>query len=137
MSDVLDEVVLARLGEYWVMDAKAKRILFRTYWSNGWLPDGQRQTSLADFEYAKQHGVMFDPVSWTHDGSVDAVQQFREVEFGRAVAAGFVASLSSRRLEWRSAFASWSMIERLPHHGYSPSRSGESYDQQGNIVSTS
>jgi hypothetical protein len=119
------------------MDAKAKRILFRTYWSNGWTGRDWRSASPEDFAYAKAQGIMFDPVTWTHDDNVARVQPFRSPHFAQVVGAGFATSLSSRRLEWRSALASWSMLERLPAHAYDPVQSGEFYDTDGNVIGTS
>lgn len=118
------------------MDAKAKRILFRTHWSNGWIDRPLRSTPPEDFAYARAQGVMFDPVTWTHDGNVACVQQFRAPDVAQAAGAGFAASLSSRRVEWRSALASWAMVEHLPPHAYVPDRSGESYDSHGNLIRT-
>ncbi|WP_265522936.1 hypothetical protein [Oerskovia flava] len=101
-----------------MVDARAKRILFRTYWSHGWIEDDERSTPPDDLAYAMAQGVMFDPVSWSHDESVEAVQAFRERSFAQRVGAVFVASLSSRRLDLRSALASWSMIEHVASHPY-------------------
>ena len=59
-----------------------------------------------DFEYAKRAGVMFDPVRLSHDDVMNrALAAFRGVDH-RAVADAFVSSLSSRRLDLRSALGS-------------------------------
>ena len=51
------------------MDKKAKDILFKTCWSSrGWLDE--RATDPQDLAYAKSQGLMFDPVSITHDEAV-------------------------------------------------------------------
>jgi len=78
---------------------------------------------------------MFDPVTWTHDESIAAVQVFRNPELARAVGAGFAASLSTRRVEWRSALATWAMAEHLPPHTWTPVATGHGY-RSGEVVST-
>ncbi|WP_344006089.1 hypothetical protein [Isoptericola halotolerans] len=108
--------------------------MFRTYWSNGWIDDGDRQTAPEDLAYAKDHGVMFDPVTWTHDESVSRIQRLRDTGLGSVVANGFVASLSSRRLDRRSALASWSMVERLTPHAFQPVVAGEGLDDGGTVT---
>lgn len=49
------------------MDKKAKRILFSTYWKNGWIDVKNRSISEPDFSYAKSKGLMFDPLTISHD----------------------------------------------------------------------
>jgi hypothetical protein len=47
------------------MDQKAVKILFDKYWSSsGWR---DKEIFPEDFEYAKSKGVMFDPISLSHD----------------------------------------------------------------------
>lgn len=47
------------------MDKKAKKILFSTYWSsNGWKMENERYTSPEDFAYAKEKGLMFEPINY-------------------------------------------------------------------------
>jgi hypothetical protein len=74
------------------MDAKARQILFRTYWSGGWTDRDWQSASPEDFAYAKAQGIMFDPVTWTHDENVACVQPFREPRFAQVAAAGLVAA---------------------------------------------
>lgn len=38
------------------------RILFKTYWNNGWIDDKNRKIDDSDFVYAKDKGLMFDPL---------------------------------------------------------------------------
>src|SRR4051812_15765107 len=50
-------------------DPKAREILFRRYWSSkGWTT---RSISEAEFDYAKQAGLMFDPIDLSHDEIVE------------------------------------------------------------------
>ncbi|MCA1549437.1 hypothetical protein I6F36_21650 [Bradyrhizobium sp. BRP19] len=97
-------------------DRKALQILFNAYWS----PKGWKQsaaTDQADFEYARQAGYMFDPVAVTHDDIVARLVSIRpRVNLERAANA-FLASLSTRRLDLRSALGSFSCAAYFPLHG--------------------
>ncbi|VWB67823.1 hypothetical protein BLA6993_03179 [Burkholderia lata] len=120
------------------MDKKAKNILVRTYWSgNGWVDRKDRRISDADFAYAKEQGVMFSPVTLTHDQSISAIKEILPKVAQDAVARAFLSSLSTRRLEWRSALASFVCAQRLsPPHEYAPKVSGHGYTN-GVITHTS
>lgn len=101
------------------MDKRALQILFNTYWSaSGWTRE--RRLSAEDFAYAKAQRVMFDPISPAHD---EAIAQLHTV-LGRVdlrmVADGFLASLSTRRVEWRSALGSYSAVRWMPRHEVAP-----------------
>lgn len=94
---------------------RAVKILFDTYWTpTGWR-DGY-STPPDDLEYAKSAGVMFDTVCLSHENIVErAFAAVRSVDRTR-VADAFVASLSSRRLELRSALGSFAVMQHLPRH---------------------
>lgn len=99
------------------MDKKALQILFQTYWSPaGWRDEHQRETSPEDFRYAKQAGVMFDPVVLTHERVVGWVLAVRAKVQAREVADAFLASLTTRRLDLRSALGSYAVIRHFPDH---------------------
>lgn len=100
------------------IDRRAVKILSDTYWtSTGWLDEKVRSTPPQDFEYAKRAGVMFDEVHLSHDDVVRrALSAVRGVD-RRSVAGAFVASLSSRRLELRSALGSFAVLQHFPRHG--------------------
>ncbi len=100
------------------LDKKAKRILFATHWRNGWIDRNFRSIEPADFEYAKAHGLMFDPVTWQHDETLAALKQLCTPAFAQTVASAFLASLSTRRLDWRSALGSWSMANAIVPHQF-------------------
>lgn len=55
------------------MDKKAKRILFKTYWNNGWIDDKNRKIDDSDFAYAKEKGLMFDPPTISFDECVEKI----------------------------------------------------------------
>ncbi len=99
------------------MHQKSLKILFSTYWSrNGWVRDDERVTAPDDLEYAKNAGVMFDDVCVSHDDLVKRANDIVGHVGRRQVADAFLASLSTRRLDWRSAIASWCYLSCLPDH---------------------
>jgi hypothetical protein len=97
---------------------RAQDILFGTYWSlHGWRHSPS--TSPEDFEYAKRSGVMFDPLRATHDEIIArAISTARTTE-KRQVADAFLASLTTRRLDLRSALGSFAVLQFFPDHGAS------------------
>lgn len=98
------------------MDKRARQILFDTYWSSaGWV-SGERKAAPEDFEYAKAHGVMFDPVVMTHDETIARLQAVVARLNVTEVVSAFLASLSTRRLDWRSALGSFFLAHRMPLH---------------------
>lgn len=96
-------------------DKKAVKILFSKYWSPaGWR--GDRDVSMEDFAYAKWAGVMFDPVVLSHDSAVErAVNAVSEIE-PRQVATAFLTSLTTRRLDLRSALGTYAIGRHLQPH---------------------
>ncbi len=99
------------------VDQRALRILSSTYWSSaGWKKDPTSPT--ADFEYAKSVGMMFEPTQLTHDETIRWALRAREQVSKSQVVNGFIASLSSRRLDWRSALGSYAVSLNLPSHSF-------------------
>lgn len=99
------------------MDPRAIKILFGSYWtSTGWRPERDRYVSKEDFEYAKSAGVMFDPVESCHDDYVSKLTEVIARCEKRAVANAFLASLSSRRLDWRSPLGSYAVFRAVKPH---------------------
>jgi hypothetical protein len=98
-----------------MVDKRALKILFDTYWSSaGWKKN--RNTLPDDFAYAKASGYMFDPVNLSHDEIIDWLfKVFEQVTLGDVVN-GFLASLSTRRLELRSALGSYAVARHFPRH---------------------
>jgi len=111
------------------MDKKAKKILFSTYWKNGWLNNKDRRTSEEDFEYAKSKGLMFEPFSINHDECIKAIKDLEHQISEEDIAKAFLSSLSSRRLDWRSSLSTYSIVENIPEHKYTPVISGTSYTE--------
>jgi hypothetical protein len=98
-------------------DKRAVQILFNMFWSpSGWRPEQEQSVSAAEFEYAKSQGVMFDPSATSHQDVVErllrAVNSLTPQEVGDA----FLASLSSRRLDWRSLLGSYTVFRHMPSH---------------------
>jgi hypothetical protein len=100
-----------------VDDARAKRILFGTYWS----PRGWRErpsTSADDFAYAKAAGYMFDPRPYQHDAAVHEALFKRDKLSDHMVVGAFLSSLSTRRLARRSALGSFAAVRNMVPHEF-------------------
>ncbi len=111
------------------MDKKAKKILFNTYWSGkGWKMGAERYTSPEDFEYAKEKGLMFEPITISHDECVKRIVKLAETITMEQVAKGFLCSLSTRRLDWRSAVSSYYIAKLFTEHKYTAIESGRFYE---------
>jgi hypothetical protein len=97
-------------------DKKALQILFKTYWSprSGWR--GGAAPDAVDYDYARQKNYMFDPVKLTHDQTVQRLLRARSRVSLQQVSDAFVASLSTRRLELRSALGSFAYAANFPDH---------------------
>ena len=87
------------------VDRRALKVLFDTYWTSaGWRDERSRSTPPVDFEYAKQAGVMFDPIRVSHDDIVK-----------RAITAVRGVSVCS---ESRVFIRRWHGKESIPHRSY-------------------
>ena len=111
------------------MDKKAKKILFSTYWKNGWIDSKDRVLNADDFEYAKSKGLMFEPISISHDECIASIVDLVATISKAQIAKGFLSSLTSRRLDLRSSLSSYSMAKHIPAHQYTPVISGTSYKE--------
>jgi hypothetical protein len=100
------------------VDAAARRILFDTYWSSaGWKPEPYT-TASNDLAYATQAGYMFPSQTLSHGDMVAKVRRAVRAVSLQAISNGFLASLTSRRLEWRSALGSYAVARHLPDHAF-------------------
>ena len=105
------------------MDKKAKDILFNTYWSSkGWKE--KYSTSIDNFKYAKEKGLMFEPRTIGHDECVNEIIKIVDAISLEAVIKAFLSSLSTRRLDWRSGIASYYIAKLIIPHKYMPIVSG-------------
>jgi len=99
------------------MDKRAIKVLFNTFWSSdGWKPDTQRGLSPEDFAYAKSKHMMFDPVQLDHTQALELLSKSIKKLDRRLVADAFLASLTSRRFDWRSALGSYAVFQHIPAH---------------------
>jgi hypothetical protein len=100
------------------MDNKAKKILMNTFWTSaGWKSSPAAFTG-EDFDYAKSKGLMFDPVTITHDEIVLRLHELHGAITKERVAAAFLHSLSTKKVHLRSALSSWALTSALPVHNY-------------------
>lgn len=117
-----------------MIDKKAFRILSSTFWSStGWRDDNR--TAPEDFKYAKSQGLMFDPITVTHDEIVDRAVTIATNTKPIDVADAFLASLTSRRLDLRSALGSYAAVRHLKRHRLAPTvrcceKCGEYHDRK-------
>ena len=97
------------------IDNRALKILFASYWSSsGW--KRQFDTAPADLAYAKAAGLMFDPVTISHQEAVEWATRSRDTVWKEQVVNFFLASLTSRRLDLRSALGSFAVSRNLRAH---------------------
>jgi hypothetical protein len=69
-------------------------------------------------------GYMFEPRVLTHDQIIAWLLQTRAAVSRKEVTDAFLASLSTRRLDWRSALGSFAVARHLPTHPHSGPASG-------------
>jgi hypothetical protein len=96
--------------------------LYGSYWSAG----GWRDVVAPPSEAAVDAGVMFD-APWTagHDQIVEAARTAASRLDPAEVGEAFVASLTSRRLDLRSALGSFAVARHLPAHPFHPGTDGD------------
>ncbi|GGH66470.1 hypothetical protein GCM10008014_46900 [Paenibacillus silvae] len=101
------------------MDKKAVKILMNTFWKSGWKsPCGP--FSGEEFEYAKSKGIMFDPITITHDEIVQRLHSMhQEPALKEQVITAFLHSLSTKKVHLRSALSSWALTRNMPLHTFS------------------
>ena len=77
---------------------------------------------------AKEKGLMFDPITISHDECVKRVVNLANNITIEQVAKAFLCSLSTRRLDWRSVVSSYYIAKLFTVHKYTPVESGCFYD---------
>lgn len=94
---------------------KGMKILLDTYWcSKGWK---NGQISEENFTLAKEEGYMFDyPVAIDHYEYLKKLRGILELITSEDVANAFLYSLSTRKLEYRSALGSYWYAVSIPYH---------------------
>jgi hypothetical protein len=99
------------------VDKRALKILLNSFWSHeGWKPRAERGPAPDDFAYAKSKGMMFDTVRLDHAQVLQQLLTAVNRLDRRRVTDAFLASLSTRRLDWRSALGSYAVFQRLSLH---------------------
>jgi len=96
------------------MNPKAVKILlnvFSFYTDKGFQPKGSK-----DFLFAKAEGLMFDNIQMTHDEGIAWLMKERETVSKQKVTDLFMASLSTRRLDFRSGLSAFAIAQYFPDH---------------------
>jgi len=100
------------------VNPRALQILNSAFWVSGHWRYPRVMPSDEDFAYARDAGLMFDPVTIEHDQLPLRIRSLvRRIPLHDVVEA-FVSSLSSRRLELRSAIASYVIGRAMPIHTF-------------------
>ena len=97
------------------LDKRAVKILLDMFWTSAGWRSGP-EVSPEDYAYAKSKGVMFEPLSLTHDQQVKWAIEARDSVSQSKVTSAFIASLSTRRLDLRSALGSYAVARHLAEH---------------------
>src|SRR5579884_1814516 len=99
-------------------DSHALRILFDTYWSPAGWKRRPYETPPEDLAYAIQSGYMFPSQKLSHDEAVARARRAVQAISMQKVGDVFLASLTTRRLEWRSALGNYAVAKQLPDHTF-------------------
>ncbi|MBD5092138.1 MAG: hypothetical protein HDT36_01990 [Clostridiales bacterium] len=98
---------------------KGLKILLNCYWeSGGWKSTRNQGVSPEDFAIAKDEGYMFEdsPRIIPHGETLDRLNSVLEKITPHDVANAFLYSLSTRKLEYRSALGSYWYAIAIPEH---------------------
>lgn len=104
-----------------MIDKKALKILFDTYWSStGW--KREKIISPENFAFAQNAGVMFQSTNLSHDDIVDWLNSSLKAVTLENITNAFLVSLRTRQLEFRSALGSFAIAKNFPDHVYQDGR---------------
>lgn len=104
-----------------MVDKKAVKILFKRYWSSaGWT---NTHLSKEDLEYAKEARIMFEPIELSHDEIIHNIKELVNILDLKEIIEQFIASLSTRRLDLRSALGSYIVGKHLLKHTFTGTES--------------
>lgn len=99
------------------------RPLLDTFWSSAGWREPRNWPTEADMAAAVKRGVMFPaPLTYDHDGWVEAARSAAYQTSAGEVEDAFLVSLTSRRLDLRSALSSYVLARALPEHPYTAMR---------------
>jgi len=111
-----------------MIDKKAKQILFKSFWKNGWIDSEDRQLSKEDFEYAKSKGLMFEPLTINHNECIESIISIQKSISLENISKAFLSSLSTKRLDLRSSLSSYFLANKFTKHKYVSVISGTFYE---------
>jgi len=74
------------------------------------------KTSMADFQFAKEAGYMFDRFEQTHDEAIVCAFLERSKCNRKHITNLFLSSLSSNRVDWRVGLSAYAVMESFPKH---------------------
>lgn len=97
-----------------------KSILFKQFWHNGcWRNQRQLNISEQELLLAKEQGFMFDyPQAISHEEYLNKLNEMLLLINKEDVANAFLYSLSTRKLEYRSALGSYWYAISMPKHDF-------------------
>jgi len=100
-------------------DRKALNILLNAYWSSSGWKDGGMSTE--DYLFAKEKGYVFDSLIMNHDDLIHEIKKQLSHVTLQSVSNAFLYSLSTRKLEYRSALGSYVIARSMPVHSFTKS----------------
>lgn len=102
------------------MDEKALKILKKYYQGYSYMNKSYGQYSVEEFDYCKDKGVMFEELAMSHKDIITELKGVISDVNIKDVAAGFLYSLSSGDIQYRTALASYIYAKSIPEHVYEP-----------------
>ncbi len=116
------------------VDAKALHVLFNTQWNldgreGSWIEFSE--VPPEDLELAKSAGLVQDVFALDHRSLVSKIVKARDKLDRRDVAAAFVSSLTTRRLDTRSTLGSFANALHLTSHRYTAEKGRDECTQCG------
>lgn len=116
------------------VDARALHILFNTQWNMdgreaSWVP--YSEVPPEDLEFAKSAGIMQDAWELDHRSFLAKIIKTRDQLDRQAVAAAFVRSLLTRRLDTRSTLGSYARVLQLQRHRFREEKGRDSCRECG------
>lgn len=102
------------------MDKKALKLLKKYYHGHKYINKSYGKYTTEDFEYCKTHGVMFENLAMSHRDIISEIKRISTAIDINDVVKGFLYSLSSGDMQYRTALSSYVYAKSLPDHSYEP-----------------
>src|SRR3954453_11699739 len=100
------------------VDTTSMKVLVDAYWgSGGWL-ETPAEPPAPSLHRAKKDGVMFSPQLIAHDDVVQRCKELAQQTSLLATCNGFLASLTTGRVDLRSAVGSFAVALAMPLHKF-------------------